>query len=113
MTFNSSYFWTCWNVRPNASASFSWLIPEHHPAHAQSAANMLVPAYRHKRSEVLEKKRGLFITRGIGDGSGSRPSGGEAGGDRVDCHRGNGDGAPRQSHRSVNERGEAGLRRRR
>src|SRR3979409_2205521 len=22
-----SYFWTCWNVRPNASPSFSWLMP--------------------------------------------------------------------------------------
>src|SRR6516162_6787754 len=22
-----SYFWICWNVRPSASPSFSWLIP--------------------------------------------------------------------------------------
>src|ERR1700704_3477701 len=22
-----SYFWTCWNVRPKASPSFSWLMP--------------------------------------------------------------------------------------
>src|SRR6201747_2464084 len=22
-----SYFWTCWNVSPNASPSFSWLMP--------------------------------------------------------------------------------------
>src|SRR5665213_1274823 len=22
-----SYFWTCWKVRPNASPSFSWLMP--------------------------------------------------------------------------------------
>ena len=37
-----SYFCTCWNVSPNASPSFSWLMPRYDAPHAHAAADVAI-----------------------------------------------------------------------
>src|SRR6185312_3145807 len=57
-----SYFWTCWNVSPNSSPSFSWLMPT---------------SMRLKRTRLptwASIGSACFLGTGLFDSSASRPN---------------------------------------